>query len=426
MGSGVHRLLIGLFALTMLALAPVGAQPPDGQSYSQEELDQLLAPVALYPDQLLMQVLIAATYPLEVVEAARFVQQNPDLRGDALDQALASKNWDPSVQSLAAFPQVLAMMNDELEWMQRLGDAFLVDQQRVMDTVQALRQRAQAAGNLQSTPQQSVIAQDDEIIIEPAQPDVVYVPVYNPSIIYGPWWAPDYPPWLWYPPPIYGYPGGVVITTGLFFGAPYRVSHNHWGWVHPDWHGHYINVNTTDNRFWSRPGRPPPFPGGAWHHEPGHRRGVAYPDAATNDRFMKVDPNTVRARQDFRGHELAQPVPHVVPPGPNVARPSPNVVAPTPSLIRPTPNAAPPASNVVHAAPDGGLPLPPTLRPSPRPVTPTFDPGLSRQQTEMNAQRGMQSRQSTGPAPAVRGPTPPAGSRGPSGTPAPQGGVRQR
>ncbi|HMA31446.1 MAG TPA: DUF3300 domain-containing protein, partial [Casimicrobiaceae bacterium] len=153
----MRNLLIGLFALAILAVAPLEAQSPGGQGYSQDELDQLLAPVALYPDQLLMQVLIAATYPLEVVEAARFVQQNPDLRGEALDQALAGKNWDPSVQSLAAFPQVLAMMNDEIEWMQRLGDAFLADQQRVMDTVQSLRQRAEAAGNLQSTSQQSVI-----------------------------------------------------------------------------------------------------------------------------------------------------------------------------------------------------------------------------------------------------------------------------
>ena len=199
MGSRFRHFLIGLLALAMFAPAPGGAQPADGRAYSQEELDQLLAPVALYPDELLMQVLIASTYPLEVIDAARFVQRNPNLRGESLDEAVAGRNWDPSVQSLAAFPQVLEMMNEKLDWMQRLGDAFLVDQQRVMDTVQALRARAQAQGNLQSTPQQSVLTQDRVIIIEPVQPEYVYVPYYNPQVVYGPWWAPAYEPWFWNP-----------------------------------------------------------------------------------------------------------------------------------------------------------------------------------------------------------------------------------
>src|SRR5438552_3664244 len=169
-----------------------GPPPPDAMPYpsqpatllSQDQLDSLLAPIALYPDQLLSQVLMASTYPLDVVEAARFVQQNPGLKGEALDQALATKTWDPSVQSLAAFPQVLAMMNDKLEWTQQLGDAFLANEAQVMGTVQSLRARAQAAGNLQNTPQQKVIVQERTIIIEPAQPQVVYVPVYNPTVIY--------------------------------------------------------------------------------------------------------------------------------------------------------------------------------------------------------------------------------------------------
>ena len=129
-----RTLLIAFLAVVALAPLPGPAQPTPvaptpqsapGSAYSQDELDQLLAPIALYPDQLLTQILMAATYPLEVVEAVRFVQQNPDLRGDALDQVIADKNWDPSVQSLAAYPQVLSMMNDKLEWTQRLGDAFL-------------------------------------------------------------------------------------------------------------------------------------------------------------------------------------------------------------------------------------------------------------------------------------------------------------
>ena len=118
-----------------------------------------------------------------------------------------------------------------------------------MDTVQSLRHKAEAAGNLQSTSQPSVIVQDNEIDIEPAQPDVVYVPVYNPLVIYGPWWVPAYPPWLWYPPAIYGYPVGVAITTGILFGTAGAISHNHWGWTHPDWRGHHVNLNVTNNRF---------------------------------------------------------------------------------------------------------------------------------------------------------------------------------
>src|ERR1022692_7300 len=147
----------------------------------QGELDALLAPIALYPDQLLSQVLMASTYPLEVVEAARFVKANPNLKGPALDDALKDKTWDASVLSLSSFPQVLDMMSEKLDWMQRLGDAFLTDEAAVMQTVQGLRTRAQQAGNLQSTEQQNVIVQEKTIIIQPAQPQYLYVPVYNPT-----------------------------------------------------------------------------------------------------------------------------------------------------------------------------------------------------------------------------------------------------
>jgi hypothetical protein len=429
-GSRVRRFLVGLFALAVLAVAPAGAQSLEGARYSQDELDQLLAPIALYPDQLLMQMLIAATYPLEVVNAARFVQENPDLRGDALDEALAGRNWDPSVQSLAAFPQVLAMMNDKLDWMQRLGDAFLVDQPRVMETIQALRQRAQATGNLQSTPQQSVLSQDSQILIEPVQPDYVYVPAYNPYIVYGPWWAPSYPPWFWYPPAIYGYPVGVGIMAGVYFGNAWGISHNHWGWARPDWRGHNVYVHGSGNRFWDRPGRPPPPPGGNWSHEPGHRRGVAYPDLATHDRYRTANPNAVRARQEFRGHERVQPTP-------NAARPSYN-------QSRPTPNVTTPSAQAGRTAPGAGLPAPQATRTIPRAAPPGFDPGLSRQQVQSNAQRGQQSRQSNGSAMAPGGRAPssvpapsgmrapsssapaPSGSHAPSSAPAPSGAAAPR
>jgi Protein of unknown function (DUF3300) len=389
--------LIGILALLMLVVAPVAAQPASGPDYSQDELDQLLAPIALYPDQLLTQILIAATYPLEIVQAARFVQQNRDLQGDALDQALADKNWDPSVQSLAAYPQVLAMMNDNLEWMQRLGDAFLVDQARVMDTVQSLRQKARAAGNLQSTPQLSVMMQDDDIVIDTPQPDAVYVPVYNPEIIYGSWWAPAYPPWFWCPPPIYGYPSCPVYTVGIVFGAPWPIWHNHWGWAHSHWHGHRITIDDHNNRFWNNPRHPRLPPDGNWQHSPPHRGGVAYPNAPTRDRFTRIDPAAVRSRQDFRGYERIQR-------------------APSPNTIRQVP------------APGGLAPSVGRTAPLLRPAAPPFDPTLSRQQTQTNAQRGVQSRQSTPSAagPVSRTPAVRAPSQAPAPRLSPQGGALRR
>ena len=404
--------LIAALALLAFVVTPVGAQTADEPAYSQDELDQLLAPIALYQDQLLTQILIAATYPLEVVEAARFVQQNPDLHGDALDQVVADRNWDPSVQSLAAYPQVLAMMNDKLEWTQRLGDAFLVDQPRVMDTVQSLRQKAVAAGNLQSTPQLSVTTQDDDIVIDAPQPDVVYVPVYNPLLIYGPWWAAAYPPWFWCPPPSYAYPFCPVYTIGIFFGAPWPIWYNHWGWAHPHWHGHRIAIDDHNNRFWNNPRHPRVPPDGTWQHSPPHRRGVAYPNATIRDRFVRTDPNGVRSRQDFRGYERIQ------------RAPAPNVTRELPRAMPQGPNAVQRAPNAVRRAPVPGSAAPTVVQPGPLPRSPApFDPGLSRQQTQTNAQRGLQSRQSIPSAPASVGHAP---SGSPAPRPSPQGGTRRR
>jgi len=167
--------------------------------FSTEELEQIAAPVALYPDPLLAQVLMAATYPVEVVQAARFVQAHPTLKDRQLDEALRAQNWDDSVKALAQFPQILAMMDDKLDWTQRLGDAFLAQEQDLMDAVQVLRARAQAQGTLTSSPQQVVRVQAPYIYIEPASPQVIYVPVYNPLIVYGPWPYPAHRPYYYYP-----------------------------------------------------------------------------------------------------------------------------------------------------------------------------------------------------------------------------------
>ena len=223
-------------------------------TFSQQELDQMLAPIALYPDALLAQILMAATYPSEIAEAARWSGAYPGLSGDAAVQAVSNRDWDPSVKSLVAFPQLLAMMSDRLEWTERLGDAFLMQESAVMDTVQYLRQQAYASGNLQSGEHIRVQPQGQYIYVEPAYPGVVFVPYYDPRLVYGGWRWATHPPVHW--APWSGYrtrPGafvsfhggsGIIVSTGYFFGAldwPHRrsrVVH-----VHPQYYGNRVHVN---------------------------------------------------------------------------------------------------------------------------------------------------------------------------------------
>ena len=184
--------------------------------FTQQELDQMLAPIALYPDSLLSHILMASTYPLEIVEAARWVKAHPTLQGDQAVKATDQNNWEPSVKSLVAFPNVLAMMDEKLDWTERLGDAFLSQQPEVMDTVQNLRQRASANGTLQSTDQVRIDQEGQNISITSPDPQVVYVPYYDPTVIYGPWWWPAYPPVFWRPWP--GYFVGPRLGIGYVWG----------------------------------------------------------------------------------------------------------------------------------------------------------------------------------------------------------------
>jgi len=342
-------------------------QPPT-QQLSQDQLDGLLAPIALYPDELLTQVLMASTYPLEVVEAARFVKANPALRGPALDDALRDKTWDPSVLSLAPFPQVLDMMNDKLEWTQRLGDAFLADEAGVMRTVQMLRQRAQQAGNLQSNEQQRVFAQDRYIVIEPAQPQYVYVPVYNPTVIYGPWWAPAYRPWYWYPPAIWGYPPAPPswgYAAGFYWGSGWAVHRSYWGWARPNWASNNVNVHiNVNNNYWaSRPQYRERYPNGtgSWSHVPEHRRGVAYRDATTYNKYRPTNPTAVQSRENFRGNAGS-------PPG-GVARPS---TLPATSIGSATGRPTPAGPSTPQTAPRASSPA--FAQPNPTPSAATMNP----------------------------------------------------
>ena len=228
------------FLAALLVAVPLLAQAQQ-RTHSQPELDQMLAPIALYPDALLSQVLMAATYPDEVREAAAWSRANPGLQGDDAVRAVELQNWDPSVKSLVAFPQILARMAENPQWMQSLGDAFLAQEPHVMDTVQQLRRRAQAAGNLQSNEQLQVQQQGPAIVIQPASPQVVYVPYYDPYVVYGPWWWPAYRPVYWSP----WRPYVIRISPGFFFGN-FDWRHRHVRVVHPS--AYYYRPRVITNR----------------------------------------------------------------------------------------------------------------------------------------------------------------------------------
>jgi hypothetical protein len=276
-----------LFAVPQAASAqtPPPAQPasaPSQQLLAAGQLDALVAPIALYPDALLSEILMAATYPLEVVEADRWANANKTLQGDALKAALDKQNWDDSIKSLAATPDVLDMMSNKLDWTQQLGDAVLAQQPDVMDAIQRLRTKAQANNKLTSTSQQTVSTQQQGgrqyIYIAPTDPDEIYVPYYDPSVVYGPWDYPDYPAYYWPPP---AYIGAGLIATGLAFGTGYALGRwasggNRWGGGF-NWGGNNINVNRSVNVN--------NFNGNNWAHNPAHRGGVRYNNASVAAKF---------------------------------------------------------------------------------------------------------------------------------------------
>jgi hypothetical protein len=225
-------------------------QSPSGPPYTQqtpEELQQLVAPIALYPDSLVAQILAASTFPEQVVEADRWVQSHPDLKGDALAQAVDQQPWDPSVKALTAFPSVLGNMDKNISWTSSLGDAYYNQEQDVMNAIQVMRRRAQEAGKLNSSPQQTVTAEGSDIEIDPVSPEIVYVPAYDPWVVYG---GPIVAWPGWYP-----YPGIWYDGPALFFGVGFGIGHYGgygWGWHHwgSDWH-HRVVIHDHD-RYHSR------------------------------------------------------------------------------------------------------------------------------------------------------------------------------
>ena len=292
-----------LLIVPFLSSSFVWAQ--ESKIFKQEELDQMLAPIALYPDSLLSQVLMAATYPSDVADAAKWSKAHPDQKGDAAVNAVADQPWDPSVQSLVAFPQVLATMEQDPDWVQRLGDAFLAQPEDVMDAVQRLRAAAKKAGNLESTEQQKVIVeqapqtQQSVIVIEPAQPQVVYVPSYNPTVVYGSWWYPSYPPVYLPPPP--GYVFGTALVSGIAFGVGIGITNALWGGCNWGRRSVDINVNRYNNINVNKRLNVNQK-NVNWNHNAQNRRGVPYRDANSRERYGKQVAGADN-RKEFRGRD---------------------------------------------------------------------------------------------------------------------------
>ena len=291
-------------ALPAPAQVPASPSPPPAQSsgsnaktFTQQELDQLLAPIALYPDALLAQVLMASTYPLEIVEADRWVKANPGLKEKALEDALQKQSWDPSVKSLAAFPQVLVMMSEKIDWTQKLGDAFLAQQADVLATAQALRNKAVAQGNLKDSKEQKVTTEKTEtttiVKIEPSNPEVVYVPTYDPTIVYGAWPYPAYPPYYYYPP---GYAAGAA-----FFGFTAAVIVGGALWGNCNWGGGNVNINVNRYNNFNRTN----ISNGNWNHNAAHRGAVPYKDKRVAQQYGRGQSANAASREQFRGRAEA-------------------------------------------------------------------------------------------------------------------------
>ena len=317
--SGLARLAGAFVVACLMAAGPARAAEP--QPFTQAELDQMLASIALFPDALLSQVLMASTYPSDVARAADWAYANRHLEGDAAVTAVQDKPWDPSVQSLVAFPQALAMLGEDPRWVRNLGDAFLAQPGEVMDSVQYLRARARDAGNLESNENQIISVEPAPpppqvivvnappppaqiITIVPANPQVVFVPVYHPSWAFGPWWHPAFPPFFFPPPPRWGWGWGwgPTVRVGVWWGPGIHVRHSMWGGV--NWHQRNVNINVNhwntinvNRRIDSRDRNV------NWRHDGSNRHGTRYRGAATRDR-LQPPVGDRRTREAYRGRDL--------------------------------------------------------------------------------------------------------------------------
>ncbi|MEN3157269.1 DUF3300 domain-containing protein [Alkalimonas sp. NCh-2] len=279
-------------ALCALLLSlPASAQD---ESFEQAQLDQVLAPIALYPDSILSHVLIASTYPLEVVQAARWVAQHPELDAETALQQVEQQPWDPSVKALVAFPDLLERMSDDLDWLEQLGEAFLTDETWVMQSIQQLRERAYAHGAFEEVEHIVVQREQDVIIIEPRQREVVYVPYYNTRVVYGDWWWPHHQPYYWH------YPGAYYTHSAFYWGPYYRVTPR---FYFSGFHWHHRHVIVNHHHFYHPPRYYPTrvvhvHHGKRWQHNPVHRRGVVYRREALSRQY---DPRPRSYTREERG-----------------------------------------------------------------------------------------------------------------------------
>lgn len=266
--------------------------------FTRAELDQMLAPIALYPDTVLSHILIAATYPLEVIEAERWTRSNRHLQAEDAVNAAALEGWDPSVAALTAFPDLLGRMSDDLDWTQNLGDAFLADEGRVMDAIQHLREKAYASGQLKKMKHVKTHRENRIIVIEPAVERVVYVPYYDTRVVYGPWWWDRYPPVYWRAPTTYVHVGGFYWGPRIYLGSTFFFSSVHWPErriVVIDYHHHHHR----HPHFYS--GRKIAHYHGArrWEHNPVHRRNIVYRSEPVRQRYANHD-GSRRFSRDWR------------------------------------------------------------------------------------------------------------------------------
>ncbi len=276
--AGLLRARRSLRVLAVALLLPIAAVAAPATDYSDAELDQMLAPIALYPDSVLSNVLIAATYPLEVAQAARWVREHDGLQPDAARAAIAKRNWDESVKALVAYPEILERMDEDLDWTQDLGEAFLAQDEDVMDRIQALRRRADDRGSLDDAERVQVVREREIIYIEPAVTSRVYVPYYDPWLVYGSWWWPAYPPHCWsywagrpaayysgYYAPFY-WSSWVAIAPGFYFSA--FNWHRHQVVIVPRGYQHHGDYRARDVTRYEGAQR--------WQHDASHRRQVEY------------------------------------------------------------------------------------------------------------------------------------------------------
>jgi uncharacterized protein DUF3300 len=287
------RVLLALLCAALLApgegalLAqetPAAQAAPDAEEQAvklpPEQLESLVAPIALYPDELLAQTLVASTYPLEIVQLQQFLEKHKDLKDKALADAVAKEPWDPSIQTMAAVPDVVKRLADDIQWTTQLGDAFLEQQAEVMDAVQRLRKKAQDKGALASNEQQKVetkvVEEKQVIVVEQSDPEVIYVPSYSPTVVWGVGYYP-YPP-IYYPP---YYPGTALVAFGVGVAMGAAI----WGGscCRCGWGGGNVNINVNNN--FNRNTNINRGQGGNWQHNAQHRGGAPYSNKATANKY---------------------------------------------------------------------------------------------------------------------------------------------